>query len=427
MFSSSNKINLISLFVFHGVNTATAAIAFPWALTVLSEETYARIVFSEAIIVLFIPLVVYGFDLTIVRTILRHRDEKARRCAISEVFPKVAVARGVLFIIASFTALSITALIRPDRLEMSMAWLLLLLAWSIQPTWYFQATQNHLPIAITTVLSRLFFGVVGFIVIPEASSAIAFPLFYGAAVASGALMAFGYVALRLRSKFWSAHSTDVFSLLREGFVVFLSGFSVSGYRGLGVIFLELFGVGAPVIAVYSIVEKITKAIQAACRPLNQYFLPKTVSFVTGDKVPTKKLFQQLSYFSIPQVLFLVLLWTLLSLGWFVGNLPQVIDLEPESQERLAEIGLAIMSCATFFGLLNFVFGATALNALGGETAFFRSVLIAGLVAALTLLVLIPPFGALGAFVAFFLGEFSLFIGVSASLLYRTKKDGGPSG
>jgi O-antigen/teichoic acid export membrane protein len=87
------------------------------------------------------------------------------------------------------------------------------------------------------------------------------------------------------------------------------------------------------------------------------------------------------------------------------------------------LGIPLMAAASAFGVVNFVFGATSLNAMGRPRIFLISVAFSGAVSLIVAFSLIPGFGSSGAFFAFAIGETVLAIlVVGAHLVVLQKRE-----
>ncbi|WP_442964313.1 hypothetical protein [Pseudomonas sp. KNUC1026] len=179
------------------------------------------------------------------------------------------------------------------------------------------------------------------------------------------------------------------------------------FRDSNVLILNAFNTPPGAIAIYSVIEKLIKALQASVRPLNMFFYTKAVALLPEHDAPSPAHYKALRKFVTPQykILGLSLLCGATIYIFSIKFLPELAP--PPTLEALTLSSLMLSSI--FFGIANFILGTAGLNNLN-EKKFFSSTLIkVGLISIVLNTLLICFFSNYGAACGFALGEFMLFL------------------
>lgn len=147
-------INLGSLACIQGANALVPLIMFPYLMLNIGENNFAKLVTIEAASFIILTIGLYSFDVLGIKLISKDRIKGVHACA--EVYYSILYARMILFTIAGSIFIIITFILDRQNIGPSVVWLLFPLGVILQSSYYYQATNNNLPLAIFILLSRTF-------------------------------------------------------------------------------------------------------------------------------------------------------------------------------------------------------------------------------------------------------------------------------
>ncbi|QBC33472.1 oligosaccharide flippase family protein [Pandoraea sp. XY-2] len=399
--------NLMALAAIQGSNAALPLLVFPFALGVLGAKHYADLVFTEAISVITIAVVLYSFEIDGVAQVagLKHENDSER---ISRVFSRIFIMRLILFAVIAPLFVSGLALYRHELLVSALWWMLVPLSYALAPTWLYQGLQMNLPPAILTFSTRAVAVGLIFWLLKTPDDYLLVPKVMGGMYLVGAVLMVAFAVFGLGIRLVPVSYSEMRDMLVSGKEIFVGNVGVALYRDSNVLLLGLLGYQGAALAAYSLAEKLVKAVQAGVRPLNQLFFPRAVLVSRAAQAPDPATWRRLFALTWPQGVALIGGWCALS---FV--LPLLSDHVPALRNikdgRTVVLFISIMSFATLFGVANFMFGSAGLNILGQRKYLLHAILTAGCTSVVTTLVLGHFYGAIGAAVSLTLSEGMLFL------------------
>lgn len=400
--------NLASLAAIQVANAASPLIIYPFILAVIGNEGYVDIVLAEVFALYLLSFVLYSFEIDGVSSIVGlnltdHRDD------ISRVYSEILALRMVFYALGLCVIEAVLFFVHPALGILVLGWSFVSLSYALQSNWLFQALEHNLPLAITTIVSRLGALLTVLIMIREPGQYQIVPFVIGGWYLAGAIVAMTYVVVKLRLKWVRPELARLKWLVRHGMDVFAGSICTGVYRDSNVLLLAAFGVPSSGIAAYSLAEKLVKAVQASIRPLNQFYFPRVIHAAKQAVVPSRTIFWTILKSIWPQELVVAILIAGLVLAYaVVGPYFDLMD-RIDNIDRVFELTL-IMSTATFFGLASFMFGSAGLNALGARRYFFITIAVTGIASVLINSLLIPVVGELGAAISFVASE-ALLVGM----------------
>jgi len=404
--------NLISLIAIQGSNAALPLLVFPYALSVLGAAHYADLVFTEALSIIAIAIVLYSFEIDGVAEVAGLIPEsQANR--ISCVLSKVLYARLCLFLTAAPLLVAGIAWYRPELWELACWWMLVPLSYALQPAWVFLGLQRNIAPAICTLASRAGAVMLILLLVRESRDALLLPQIIGLSYVCGSLFMLLWAYLGLGLRLTRLSLAEVYVSVKSGKEIFLGNIGVVVYRDSNVLLLGLIGLAGAELAAYSLAEKVTKAVQAAIRPLNQLFFPRAVLAARAVGRANRQTWVALGRLTSPQLIALVSLWIILLGAYQLSEIYFLLSDKIPEIERFIFLVL-IMSLSTLFGVCNFMFGSTGLNVLGERRHMLHSILAAATISTGSTLILGSLFGATGAAASLVLAEGALY----ALILWR---------
>lgn len=180
--------NFSYLSVLQILNMLLPIVTYPYLLSVLGGNLYGQIVYSQAIISYLVILVNFGFNITATKEISVNRDNHV---VVDRIVGSVYQLKG-LFCLISFIILCLYLWLLKADLDTAMLYGLtfwMCIYEFLFPIWYFQGTEKMRFVTILTVLSRLVFLGLIFILIKAPSDYLLVPLINGIGALISALLA----------------------------------------------------------------------------------------------------------------------------------------------------------------------------------------------------------------------------------------------
>lgn len=410
---NKSLINLSALIMVQGGNALFPLIAFPYLFTVLDAGDFSAVVVTESVVFFILAVVLYSFDITVVKKIIEFKDDNEKK---SKLFMNVTVARLFILLFLFVFCLVFAYVFYKDYIVALLLWFMFPLGMLLQSNYYHQAEEDNLFFSIGVVLSRLASLAAIYLFIEDTTDyEFAISLISGSFLLSGVVSIY-LVYNKLSFNLNHIEYTEVISLFKDGYVLFLGTVSVVLLRGSNILILSI--VATPIaVATYALAEKVIKSIQAMVRPLNQFVFPKVVKNINNAMSLTSvaKIIWKYTY---PQLLIISCIFLFILCSYFINASTNWFQKPPLS---LIEI-LFIMSIAVFFGILNYMFGTVGLSILLLHKYYSKSILYVGVVTVILSFVLSAQMEAVGAAYAYVLGELLLFFVFFARYLNNKLKN-----
>ncbi|MFD1747272.1 oligosaccharide flippase family protein [Rhizobium helianthi] len=394
--------NFASLVSIQAFNAFAPLIAYPFVLAVVGQNSFAEIVVAEAITLFLLSFVLYSFEVDGVAAVVGLKPEKDSE-AIAEIFVAIIILRLCFYCSGLLMLQIVLTLLYPDLRLLVLGWSLVSLSYALQPNWLFQGLEHNLPLAVFVTLSRIAALATVFLFIRSEEHAILLPFILGGWYVAGAIGALSYSIFRFGIQFRPPPRKQLIAMIWHGKEVFLSGISTGLYRDTNVLILSILGVPAAGIASYSLAEKLTKALQAAMRPLNQFFFPRALAVAKDEGRPSFVALKRIAVLTLPQMAFAGLIIGIGAAGYlllhpYLPALQKVHDIDVVFHLTL------VMSLSVIPGVGVFMLGIAGLNALGARTYLLLSLLMTAGASIGLNLILIPHMGSLASAVCFVFSE-----------------------
>lgn len=176
--------NFSYLSIFQLLNLLIPLIVFPYLIRILGGEKYGLIIYAQAVIGYFVILINFGFNITATKEVSIHKENKKK---LSKIISSVMIIKGILLLI-SFTIITLLVFLIPSLWEEKT--LFYLTVWMclyefLFPIYYFQGIEKMKYITIITLISRLIFLCLIFLLIKDKSDYLLVPIING----TGAIIA----------------------------------------------------------------------------------------------------------------------------------------------------------------------------------------------------------------------------------------------
>ncbi len=255
----------------------------------LSPSGYGVIAFETAVMNYFVLLFDYGFNYSATKKISIHRDD----CRyVQQVIGRVMTAK-VLLVVLGFAAMLVLFLLVPMLREywaLSIGYYLSTAVNIFLPDFVYRGFEEMGQITIRYTIGRFAALAMICFTVWTASDLILVPVSYAAGTVLAALYAFWnlYKTKKIRLSFEPIGSSV--SMLREGFVYFLSLITTTALTAFNALVMGALGMDPALIADWTIALQLVTALQALNDPITSSLFPHVVksrdySFVLKTLIP----------------------------------------------------------------------------------------------------------------------------------------------
>ena len=415
----TNSKNFIGLLLIQGSNALLPIIIFPYIFITVGSDIYRHIVFTEAINLFIITTILYGFDITATNKVILLRSGNNKKL-LSSLFSNVIYIRIFIFILLEIIIILIFYLLKTDLFPYMIGWSLFSLSYALQSNWFFHGLENNYFFGIITLLFRVITVISIFSLPADYLSGPLTVLFIGFFAVLSSCISIFFAFKRYSLKIEKIQMSIVKELIWSSKEVFVSSFSVGLFRNTNIIIMDLLSVSSNLISIYSLAEKVTKSIQSITRPLSQYFYPKILRISKNHKEPSLRVMKEIFPSSFYQLVSLFIIWGAFYLLFILSEKSfSFFTTTPEDREKLM-FSFFIMSISTMLGILNYIYGTVALNALNKEKYLMRVIIITGLTTVIYSFFSISYMSFYGAPISYLFGEAFLLIMILLKYLNHKK-------
>lgn len=402
-----NLANIFSLACVQGANALLPIFIFPYVLHLIGAEKYRDLVVSEAIGLIVLAIVLYSYEINgVTRSV--HALKQEGVALASTVFSEVMCSRLIIWAFCVGVVLISGVFLAHDVYLSLLCWMLLPLAYIFQSTYFFQALENNVPVAVLSLVSRLACCGIVFTYLQPSDPTYFLPLIVGCSYLVGGFFSTLYLLFVVGVKFTSVSWKNMWNSLVDGKEIFSGNFAVVLFRDSNLLVLSFFGVSAASVASYSVVEKFIKAFQAVIRPLNQFFFPRVIHAVYGRPEPDKIALYRILRLTYLQLMILLLILIAIVTVWVLLN-DEVAFLSSYPDKPLMANLFLLMSVGVFFGVSNFMLGTAGLNSLNAKRYLAKSLIATGILTLTLCVASTKLIGVYGAAASFVFGEVMLFL------------------
>ncbi|GEO11236.1 transporter [Segetibacter aerophilus] len=273
---------------------------YPYLIRVLGKETFGLLTYSTAIIAYLIMFINFGFNISEIKEISIHRDDREK---VSEIVSSVIAIRLLLLIVSILIlliCLSTVSILKTHKL-LYFSYLGVMINAAIDPSFYFQGIERMKFTTIISVLSSLLFLILIFLFVKNEGHVNLVPLFTSFGAFTGS--AFGlYTAFKNDNlKFYFPHTKQIKAHIVESLPFFSSRLSVLLMEKTNTVLLGSF-IGYTQVSYYDIAAKLVAALKVPFGIINQVIFPNVSK--TKNIVLVKKalviliIFYTFGYFSL---------------------------------------------------------------------------------------------------------------------------------
>lgn len=377
------RTNLVVLYSAHFCNYVLPLLTIPYVVRVLGPRNWGLVAFAQAFANYVSLLVEYGFGLSAVREVARHRQHPEE---LASVVSGVLGARTLLTLASLALGMIVVRWVPGIRGNAGLLWAGLFWGTSqaFSALWYFQGLERMKLVASIDVMAKVTSTLAVFIFVrsPSDSWKVLAALGLGAFVSTTMGLILIYREVRFRMPEWK----ETRAALAGGWTMFLYRSSVSLYTAGNAFILGLF---APpqIVGYFAGAEKIVRAVMGLFNPVNQALFPRMSHLVhmapaNADRLARRSLFLTAG------------LGIVLGLGIFIGA-PLVVRILLGRELTPAVPALRILSLLLPVIAVNYALGIQWVLPLGLDGPFNVVVLLSGVLNVAVATLLAPRYGHLG--------------------------------
>lgn len=263
------SFNYISLLLIQITNLILPIVTYPFLIKVIGTKNFGLVVFAQSICLVLYVLVDYGFGLSATRRISMERTDKNK---MSETFSTVLLVKfglSVLLFILYLGACYIVPKLKEEQSVFLLSYLVVI-GQAIFPDWFFQGIEKMKIMALISLVAKIIFTVLIFVLITEVSDYVIVPLIQGLGyVFAGVLSLF----LAKRYIYLARPNIDLCKeLLKESFSLFISNLAARIINTVPILFLGILA-GDLYVGVYSSIEKLIATTKGVFVSLYQAIFP----------------------------------------------------------------------------------------------------------------------------------------------------------
>jgi PST family polysaccharide transporter len=403
--------NFMALGILQGINFLLPVLVMPFLIKRIGAEGYGVVAVAQGVLLLFVTVTEYGFNLTATRALALNRNDVSKN---ARLFFTVLAAKLVICLVLFALLLLLITLIPffKPHFQLYLLGFTYVIGQSLLVTWFFQGVEKMKYITIYVLLARLLFVALVFLFIRQRSDNRFFIFYMGiGSVVAGVLSIFQAIRiskLPLIRPVWS----DVLHELKEGWPVMLSYISINTFLTINVFILRLF-TNDLVAGYYSVAEKIILATRQIPVLFAQAIYPPLCQLMEKGAAATRRFFKS--------VYLPFLLLMLLTAGLLFGFAPFIISFFMGHDPGNAILLLRVFCVAPIIVCLH-IPASQLLMAAEQKKSYLRILTWATLINLACNLLLVQVWGPVGTVISVLLTELFITVGFNREL-YKNKLAG----
>lgn len=289
---SKNKLlsNFIYLYGLQAFNFILPLLTFPYLIKTLQPELFGATLYSQTIMLYFIIIIEYSYNITAIRKISINKSNKKK---IEIIFNRTITTKIYLLVVSVVLLLALVLFVP----KFSEYWLLylfssgLLIGQVIFPVWLFQGLQEMKYLMYFNVISKTIFTILIFIIIKQKTDYLYVNLIYSISAIITGVLSIRFITKKYNLNFKLIKLYEVINEIKAGFLIFVSNFLNQAYVISNFIVLG-FTSTALELGNYSIAEKIMLVIRQLLMVFSQVIYPH-ICEISKDNSKLKKFFKKI--------------------------------------------------------------------------------------------------------------------------------------
>ncbi len=263
--------NTVMLYILQFSTYFLSLIVVPYETRVLTPVFFGKLGVATAIMVYFQLFIDFGFLLSATEEVSRHREDKQY---LSRVFTAVTISKLLLSAL-SLVLLLLLCRIIPSWQEDTSFFMLYLIGTifnSLIPDYLYRGIEQMSAITIRTVLIKLFFTVMIFLVVKQPSHYYRVPILNIIGCAGALLGVYYHLYRRLHIRFTACRASYVIDVLRRASTFFLSRIATTAYTASNTVIIDILSAGMAT-GYYSSADKIITTAKNGMSPISDSLYP----------------------------------------------------------------------------------------------------------------------------------------------------------
>jgi PST family polysaccharide transporter len=371
MIKNFSFLSLLQLF-----NLVSPLIAYPFLIMKFGKETYGLVIFSQAIVGYLVILIAFGFNVIATKEVSIHRNDKNK---LSEIVSSVLIIKIILFIISFIILVGLLFFVKQAQDYKILFYLTMWLGVYevLFPQFYFQGIEQMKYITYITLVSRILFLALIFLIIKSPGDYLYYPIINGLGAVLAGVISLYIVFWKHKIIFKFQTINKLLFYLKEAFTIFVSTVSINLYKGTNKVVIGTF-LGMGDVAIYDLAEKVVTILKIPQNILSQTVFPK----ISREKnmIFIKKIFKISVLFNI--VIFILALFFTKTIVSLIGG----------AQMIPATIIVYILGATVPLLAMGNIFGFQSLIVFGYNKAFTKVVVMVSILYFVMLILLWLTFG-----------------------------------
>lgn len=382
----SLKLNIFSLYVWQAAQVVVPILTIPVLARALGVEKFGDVAIALNVAVYFTVVTEWGFNLSATQQVARasHNDALLRH-----IFWNTLFARAIIAILALFAALVLPICISAFQDISLLIWIasIQVVGTAITTNWFLQGLEKMVTFSILSILGRIIVVPLTLIFVNGPEDAV-----LAVVIQTGSVVLIGASALvvSLRTRQLLPVVLDLrgaLNKIQEGVHLFSSQAAVTLYSQTNVVLLGIVS-GPSAAGVFSGADRIRRAAQSAIGPISTALFPRVSVLAQED--PSAAFRVIVSVLIAQSILAICISFTI----YFTADF--VVEILLGNKFSEASSILRLLSPVPLLVGINNVLGTQILLPFGRQKTFSAIIIICGAFNVVSLLLLCPRMGALGA-------------------------------
>jgi len=257
--------NIFNQFLLEGFSNLIPIILVPFLLNQIGVEKYGVINFALAFAFYFQVVNEFGFDLSNVRHVVLHRDDKHR---LSEIFSSILCCKLGIILVSAFVYVLIVCIL-PDFRQL---WLLYALAFVrlfgiiLSPYWFFRSMEDIKYVTRAVLPAKIIATLPIFFIVHSADKYIWVMFFFALETILSGIISLAIIRKRYGLTFQRPSVQNLKFYMKDSFPFFTSTFLTRIYQNSNAVVLG-FVCGEASVGIYTATEKLYNAYSSFVMPI----------------------------------------------------------------------------------------------------------------------------------------------------------------
>ncbi len=263
--------NTVMLYILTFSTYLMSFIVVPFETRVLQTEKYGLLGVATAIMVYFQLIIDFGFILSATEEVSQHREDKKR---LSKIFTAVTMNKLLLTVLSGIALLILCRLV-PNWQGNTLFFFLFFIATAVNsliPDYLYRGIEQMSAITIRTVLIKLFFTVMIFLLLRSPGDYYLIPILNIIGNTVALLGVYVHLFRRLDVHFTKCSIRDIWKNLRQSMTFFQSRIASTAYTAANTIILDILSAGT-VTAFYSCADRLITTAKNGLSPVSDSLYP----------------------------------------------------------------------------------------------------------------------------------------------------------